>query len=251
MEGLVGLTRRRIIPIVLVVTNYKHLQNEVVLDEEIAKIGKGDAAGRGEGGTFRARGGHLRTRCRKHQEESCGSGSRRVSDIVQETVQEPMVCRLFWRPTMPRSARPRPAAFPGQALALVSSPMPAEAPVAPVSGTSQLRGHRQQCVLRTGGAGRHTVGPAQRAAGHRRARRLGLRQIIGGARRRHPRPSPLRGRAARAMVRRRLQARPASGGRVVRRVVAADLLRPRAEPAQRWRGAPPPRSASPASCVTA
>jgi hypothetical protein len=38
VEGLVGLTRRQIVPIVLVVTNYKHLQNEVVLDEEIAGI---------------------------------------------------------------------------------------------------------------------------------------------------------------------------------------------------------------------
>jgi hypothetical protein len=38
VEGLVELARRQIVPIVLVVTNYKHLQNEVVLDEEIAGI---------------------------------------------------------------------------------------------------------------------------------------------------------------------------------------------------------------------
>jgi hypothetical protein len=38
VEALIPLTRRQIVPIVLVVTNYKHLQNEFVLDEEIAGI---------------------------------------------------------------------------------------------------------------------------------------------------------------------------------------------------------------------
>ena len=38
VEALVALPRRQIVPIILVVTNYKHLLNEVVLDEEIAGI---------------------------------------------------------------------------------------------------------------------------------------------------------------------------------------------------------------------
>jgi hypothetical protein len=38
VEAIIPLARRQIVPIVMVVTNYKHLQNELVLDEEIAGI---------------------------------------------------------------------------------------------------------------------------------------------------------------------------------------------------------------------